>query len=111
MHIGERIFNFCHPAFDSALYADRHFSRDNIYQIRGDRSSGQVITHLSLLRNSTFTKKEGTPRSLPLAPLAAARLLIWRLFRLILLVFLHVLLHPLLPFGDKLRELGLLVGS
>ena len=108
MHIGKRIFNFCHPAFDGALHADRHFSRDNIYQIRGDRSSSQVITRLSLgktLPKKLCTQKEGTRSFPPCLPL-------FLLVRcLSLLVFLHVLLHPLLTLGHHLRQLGFLVGS
>jgi hypothetical protein len=34
MHIGKRMLNLRHPAFDSPLYSDRHLTGDGIYKIR-----------------------------------------------------------------------------
>jgi hypothetical protein len=49
MYIRKRLLNFQHPAFDGPLHADRHLTRDNLYQIRWNRCSSQEVTRLSLI--------------------------------------------------------------
>jgi hypothetical protein len=111
MYIRERLLNLRHPVFDGPVHAERNLARDRVDKIRLRSCTGQDATAFHNLQMKP-TPGGGTTDSLLRPSPAHSPLPIRGFVRPPApLVFLHMVLESLLPLGDELRQLRLLLRS